>query len=227
MADKIEIYGNRLSPFVERVYLQVHFKGIGDKVVFPGVPGGDLKSKEYLAINPLGKMPALRQGDFKLFESAVIQEYLEDCFPENPLRPKDFQTRARVRLIIRILDIYYHAQTVKLMAEVDPATRNNEKVKAVRSEIRKAQDILEGLIEGPDYAVGGALSLADVTLYSSFFLGRHFTAHFGEDSFFEDRAKSRSWYQKFGDRDVLRESNQLREKELNAFIARMMNKGNS
>ena len=58
------------------------------------------------ARNPLGKIPFLEHDDRLFFESEVICEYLEDCFPEKPLRPASPEDRAKARLITRTLDLY-------------------------------------------------------------------------------------------------------------------------
>ena len=49
--------------------------------------GPDMKSPEYLAINPMGKVPALRHGTTVVTESAAILCYLADLFPEAKLAP--------------------------------------------------------------------------------------------------------------------------------------------
>jgi glutathione S-transferase len=62
--------------------------------------------------NPLGKVPVLEEGDFVLPESAVINEYLEERYPEPALLPADPADRALVRLLIfrfdeNLGDAYY------------------------------------------------------------------------------------------------------------------------
>lgn len=49
--------------------------------------GADLKTPEYLAINPMGKVPAIRHGDVVVTEAAAICAYLADAFPEAGLAP--------------------------------------------------------------------------------------------------------------------------------------------
>ncbi len=49
--------------------------------------GTTMKSAEYLAINPMGKVPALKHGDMVITESAAICAYLADAFPEAGLAP--------------------------------------------------------------------------------------------------------------------------------------------
>jgi glutathione S-transferase len=56
------------------------------------------KPKELLQLNPYGKVPVLVDGDAVVYESAIINEYLEEKYPEVPLMPKDLLKRARVRI---------------------------------------------------------------------------------------------------------------------------------
>ena len=55
------------------------------------------KSEEVLAINPRGQLPAFKDGDAVVNESAAILLYLESQYPEKPLVPSDAATKARVR----------------------------------------------------------------------------------------------------------------------------------
>ena len=49
---------------------------------------GELRSPKFLALNPFGKMPVLKDGDVTLFESTAILNYLGEKFPESGLTPK-------------------------------------------------------------------------------------------------------------------------------------------
>lgn len=49
--------------------------------------GTTMKAPEYLAINPMGKVPAIRHGDVVVTEGAAICAYLADAFPESGLAP--------------------------------------------------------------------------------------------------------------------------------------------
>ena len=53
----MKLYGSDLSPFVQRVKMQIAAKGLEVEYLPP--PGGGLKSEEFLAINPIGKIPCL------------------------------------------------------------------------------------------------------------------------------------------------------------------------
>lgn len=59
---------------------------------------------DFLAINPEGVVPVLVHDGFTLRESTIINDYLDDAFPERPLRPADAKGRARVAVWNRFID---------------------------------------------------------------------------------------------------------------------------
>ena len=85
----MQLYQTYLSPFPTRVRLMLYAKGIDCEIVEPPGFHGDPRSKgSYLAINPIGRVPALVLDDGRVLpESEVICEYLEEAFPEPPLFP--------------------------------------------------------------------------------------------------------------------------------------------
>ena len=75
----IKVYGVHGSPFVRKVFIALDFKGIPYETV-PQMPfSGD---KDYLKINPLGKVPSLVDGELTLCDSKVICRYLENAYPQ-------------------------------------------------------------------------------------------------------------------------------------------------
>ena len=63
---------------------------------------------EYVKINPNGQVPALVHDGAVITESTVINEYLEDVFPDPPLRPADPVLRARMRIWTKFVDEYFN-----------------------------------------------------------------------------------------------------------------------
>src|SRR5690606_25377595 len=96
------------SPFPTRVRLLLYAKGIDAEIIQPpGFHDSSESKGEYLRLNPIGRVPTLVLDDGRaLPESEVICEYLEDTYPEPPLRPADPWDRARMRLLSRICDFY-------------------------------------------------------------------------------------------------------------------------
>jgi glutathione S-transferase len=64
-------------------------------------------SPEFLAINPLGQVPVLVHDGRVLTESSVINEYLDEVFPQVPLRPREPYERARMRIWSKFVDEYF------------------------------------------------------------------------------------------------------------------------
>ena len=74
----ITLYSFRRCPFAIRVRMVLHEKEIPFKVIEE-----ELKnlSPELLKLHPEGRVPVLVHGDLVIYESAIITEYLDDCFP--------------------------------------------------------------------------------------------------------------------------------------------------
>jgi glutathione S-transferase len=72
---------------------------------------GDQQKPEYLKLNPNAVVPTLVDNGTVIIESTVINEYLDDAYPEQPLRPLNAAGRARMRLWTKQLDEGVHAAT--------------------------------------------------------------------------------------------------------------------
>lgn len=154
----MKLYGGDLSPYVQRVKMQLAAKGLAYDYAPP--PGG-MKSEEYLAINPIGKIPCLvTDGGLSLPESEVIVEYIEDAYPKPVLRPKKADERAQVRLISRVNDIYLVPAMSKCFALMAP-TRDPAAVVNAIADVNKALTILETYISGKKHAAGNKFTVAD------------------------------------------------------------------
>jgi len=89
----IELISFNLCPFVQRSIITLKKKGIDFKVTYI-----DLANKPdwFLELSPLGKVPVVKYGDEVLFESAVINEFLDEI-TDNPLMPSDPLEKAKHR----------------------------------------------------------------------------------------------------------------------------------
>src|SRR6266852_5771685 len=131
----MKLYGINLSNFVGKSKIAMYEKGLAVELTPP--PGGGLKSAEYLAINPLGKIPTLDADGTIVAESEVINEYLEDKYPANPLMPKSPEARARVRSFTRFHDLYLEPPIRALLGQMNPASRDPRIVEEKVTEITR------------------------------------------------------------------------------------------
>jgi glutathione S-transferase len=154
----MKLYGGDLSPYVQRVKMQLAAKGLAYEYAPP--PGG-MKSEEYLAINPIGKVPCLvTESGLKLPESEVIVEYIEDAYPKPALRPRKPDERALMRLISRVNDIYLVPAMSKGFALVGP-NRDAAAVSAALADMNKALGHLEVYASGKKHIAGNKFTIAD------------------------------------------------------------------
>lgn len=91
----IKVHGVHGSPFVRKVLVALAMKGLEFEQI-PQMPFMDV-SEAYLKISPLGKIPALEDGELVVSDSTVICEYLEDAYPQPALYPADPVRKARAR----------------------------------------------------------------------------------------------------------------------------------
>ena len=191
--DPVKLYDVALSPFAARCRLQIYAKGLEiARVEPPGGPGSDA----YKRINPTGKVPALELEDGSVLpESSVIAEYLEDRFPEPSLRPADPATRARMRLLVHLSDLYVVPPLVALFAHVNPAQRDAKVVAEKLAELRPRHDQLAGFLRPGPFAVGSSLSLADCALFPIYFFATRLHPLFGDKDPTAERAPLSAWWQ--------------------------------
>ncbi|MEP5569300.1 MAG: glutathione S-transferase family protein [Halioglobus sp.] len=90
----IKLYGANASPYVRKVLAVLAIKQLPFEHI-PQMPFVD--DPDFKKISPLGKIPALEDGDLKVADSKVICQYLEEAYPDNPVYPQDLHDRTRAR----------------------------------------------------------------------------------------------------------------------------------
>jgi len=123
----------------------------------------ETQSAEYLAINPMGKVPALVDDDLKLWESNAILTYLATQFPETACLPSDPKGRADV-------DRWLHWQSCHLMPAMGALKVADEKDTDAVTPLLK---IIEQQLDGKEFLLG-ELSVVDfaVSAYLMTKMGR-------------------------------------------------------
>ena len=126
------------------------------------------KDPQYLQIHPFGQIPALDDEGFLVYDSTIINEYLEDEYPYPSLMPKDSEGRARVRMLEDFRDSQFNPFFVHIIHEMrkPEGERDAARIDAAKTEIVKAFDRTEKELKGNEYLVG-AFSLADAAFMSN------------------------------------------------------------
>ena len=95
--DALVLYNSPASPCARRVRISLLEKGLSFDTVEMNLITMEQRSEEYLALNPNGYVPTLTHGEQVIYDSKVINEYLEEQFPDRPLMPKSDLEKAQVR----------------------------------------------------------------------------------------------------------------------------------
>lgn len=188
----MKLYGGLASPYVARVVLFARLKGLS---LVPEMPAGGIKTPEYLAKNPMGKMPVLEVDGAVIPESEVICEYLEDLHPGTGGLPGTPAERARARLISRIHDVYLASAVTTLFRNLNPAKRDEAAVASAKASAETGFGYLEHFLVAVPFAAGSQLSLADCALLPSIVILRKtaFPAFGMSDPTAGDGALGRWW----------------------------------
>lgn len=175
----MKLYSLGLSPFAARVRLAIYSKNLPVDIVAP--PEAGMKSPEYLAINPIGKIPSLVLADGAVIpESDTIVEYLAEIFPASGLKPANPEAAAKARLLARVAELYVLAPGGKLFGQMNPQARDAAAVAAAFEELETGLDFLNVFATEDAYAVGEVLTLADCALVPVFFFLGVFGQVFGK-----------------------------------------------
>ena len=161
MTEKLKIYGVLASPFVARCMIQFRAKGLEADME---IPADGIKTPDFLALNPMGRIPTLIHGEVVLPESATIMEYIEDCFPEPPTLPDDHVERARARLLRRLVDIYAMPHVITMIGQMRADSPDQTVVDQAYQSLRDGLGYLDALIQPGPFAVGDRLSQAGCTV---------------------------------------------------------------
>lgn len=162
----LTFYAGSGSPYAWRVWLALEFKQIAYELKMLSFSAGDLRKPEFLAINPRHRVPAIQDGDFSLYESVAIVEYLDEQYPGPKLFPGDVRQRALVRRMVQEVDQYYAVAMETLVEQIlfTPAEKWDAEIIAKgRESLARELARWERAICGEYLA--GSLSAADFALY--------------------------------------------------------------
>jgi glutathione S-transferase len=111
----LALYHNDMSCCAQKVRLCLSEKGLEWESRHLNLRAGEHQQDWYLKLNPRAVVPTLVDGDIVVPESNVINEYLDDRFPQRPLRPADALGLARMRLWTKQLDEGVHDAGIALI----------------------------------------------------------------------------------------------------------------
>ena len=166
----ITLYDALPSANSDRVKVVLHEKGLAYQRVTLNLANKEQKRPEFLKLNPYGKVPVINDNGKVLFESCIINEYLDEQYPNPPLMPKDPYLRGRGRILVDYGLNYMHEPYWALRGEM--LKKETERDQSIIDEKRRVLRDLMGYLEeelGDKPYFLGELSLTDIDLLARFF----------------------------------------------------------
>ena len=159
----VQLYRKEPCLFCERCRISLLEKKISFEEITVDVRN---KPDWFLALSPNGKVPVLRRDDCVVFDSAVINEYLDEAFPEIPLMPSRPDERARVRFWINFANSRLHTSYMNMLRT--PPDGFGDAVARLEADLTTLDQALEGCANPGPYFNGEQLTLADITYATTF-----------------------------------------------------------
>ena len=158
----IKLYDYPDCPFSQKVRVVLAEKELEYETTFVDLRAGEQKTAEFLKLNPYGRVPVLIDEDVVVYDSTIINEYLEDEYPAPNLMPEDSAGCARVRQLEDFCDNSFIPPTLIILAELarPQPERDAEKLRRFQGEIARVLAHLDAQLDGKSYLVGD-FSLAD------------------------------------------------------------------
>jgi glutathione S-transferase len=194
----MKLYNMNLSNFASKCRIAIYEKNAAVDIV--PIPGGDLKSAEYLKIYPMGKTPALEVDGQIIGESEIINEYLEDKFPNPSLLPGGPEERAKIRGFGRFHDLYLEPPLRALFPQVTAKEKDQKLIAEKLAEVKLRLDQLEQKLSAAPYAAGGSFTFADCALAPTMFFANLLLPMLGGAPFTEGHPKISVWWAKVQER---------------------------
>jgi glutathione S-transferase len=162
-----ELYLISGSPFAWRVLLALEVKGLPYQTRVLEYSKGEHRSPAYLALNPRGRVPTLRDGDTVVRESLAIIAYLDRKYPEPPLFGATPVEAAQVweSVCETTSDVDPAGETYTVPIYFGETERKGDQIRAAVPRMRAELARLETTLRDRNWLVGRTVSAADIVLY--------------------------------------------------------------
>ena len=163
------VYGVPGSPFMRSVLVGLEEKQAPYRI--EALAPGATRTPDYRRLHPFGRIPAIRHGDFHLYETQAILRYVDATFAGRSLQPSEPKAIGRMNQVIGINDWYLFplvARVIVFERIVGPAlfgkTPDEHAIDAALPDARLCLGELDRLLGNSAHLAGDDFSLADVLL---------------------------------------------------------------
>ena len=209
----VQIFSANGCPYAQRSRLTLLEKGVPFEVTEI-----DLQNKPdwFLEVSPYGKVPVLKHGEDRVWESAVVNEYLDEVFPEPALMPQEPGKRAIARIWIDFANTKFTTAFYKLLISQTPEQQEEWSAELRKHLLFIELEGLRKLSDGP-YWLGETLSLVDLTYYPWF---ERFPVlqHYRNLEWPADCTRLSAWLTAMQGRDSVRQTTQSADYHIQQYV---------
>ena len=161
----IKLYDYLSCPYGQKVRIVLAEKALTYDLVAVDLAQHENRKPEFVRLNPFARVPVLVDDDTTVYDSTIINEYIEDEYPEPPLLPAigSSAMRSRARLFEDFADTSFTPQVGQLIAEVSKpeGDRDQARVQRLHQSVERVLDYLNHELQGNSY-LAGEFSVADI-----------------------------------------------------------------
>ncbi len=163
----IELYWGSGSPFAGRVMLTLEVKGLAYESKLLEFSKGENKTPAYLQLNPRGKVPTLKDGDFVIYESLAIMTYLDRKYPDPPLFGKTAEETGLIWRALAECESYILPAGDKVVRPIffGKGLDKVEEIQQAAETLRHELKTIDNRLTGSPWLVGDKLSAADIGVF--------------------------------------------------------------
>jgi glutathione S-transferase len=160
---KPKLYNTQRCPYARRTRIVLHEKGIDFDVHEVDLSN---KSEEFLSVSPYGKVPVVSINGISLYESNVVNEYLDEVHEIPRLMPANPEQRALARSWMAFADDYFFPFIFRVRMGSQRGF-SEEQIREAKEKLQGALSRLERQLEGREYLMG-EYTLADIAHAGNF-----------------------------------------------------------
>ncbi len=161
----IKLYDFLSCPYGQKVRIVLAEKSLSYDLVTVDLTQNEHRRPDFLRLNPFGRVPVLVDEDTTIYDSTIINEYLEDEYPEPPVLPPvgSSAMRARARIFEDFADTSFTPQVGQLIAEASKpeGERDQNRLQRLHQSVERVLDYLNNELKGQQF-LAGEFSVADI-----------------------------------------------------------------
>jgi glutathione S-transferase len=162
----IDVYWSANSPFCWRVLLTLELKGLPWRSHPLQTDLQEHKAPQMLAMNPRGRLPVVKDGDYVVFESLAVLYYLDRKYPAPPIFGQSAEEGGVIMRVVNEFQAYTEEGLMRIMRELHASGPSfGEALTRAMYTVASEARTIEGRLGKGEWIVGDAVSAADIAIY--------------------------------------------------------------